>query len=270
MLAFLLPLWFLSACTRSQPVSIRVTLQFFPDVPFEIYSEGKKMDVAVSGEPGNRSGSFSAEGTLRGDQFQLPQVTMRLHYPCGWREEPLTLDSNLAPEYVRQSAEEHRTLAINADSPYQTDTSMSIDVDNRGGEVHSLEVGELSYAVEAGPLARVSTYQPECGNASLGINGKAVGSLPAATKPADPYGYRKGVYVFVDPTAKRCYQLREIVYSSGDFGPGPGPRIVETLRGRQFYVLEDEPNYVLTSAPGSIMSQDPEAAEYELTEKSCR
>jgi hypothetical protein len=270
MLAFLLPLSCLSACTRSRPVSIRVTLQTFPEVPFEIYYEGRKVDVAVSGEPGNQSGSFPAEATLRGDQFQLPAVTIRLHYPCGWREEPLTLDSNWAPEYVRKSAEEHQTLAINADSPYQADPPMSIDVDNRGGEVHSLEVGELSYAVEGGKLPRVDTFQPECGNASLGINGKAVGSLPAATKPADPDAYRKGVYVFVDPTAKRCYQLRSIVYSTDYFSPGPGPRIVKTLRGRQFYVLEDAPNYVLTSAPDSIMSQAPEEAQYELTEKNCR
>jgi len=267
-LAFLLPLSYLSACTRSRPVSIRVTLQFFPDVPFEVYSEGRKVDLAVSGEPGNQSGSFPAQGTLRGDQFQLPPATIRLHYPCGWREEPLTLDSSWAPEYVRKSAEEHNTLAIIAVSPDQSDPEMSIDIDNRGGQVHSLEVGELSYAVKGGQLARVDTYQPECGNANLGINGRAAGSLPAATKPADPDAYLKGIYVFVDPTAKRCYQLRVIVYSNNYFAPGP--KIVKTLRGRQFYVLEDRPNYVLTPAPDSIMSQVPEEAQYELTEKNCQ
>jgi hypothetical protein len=268
-LAFLLPLSFLSACTRSLPVSIRVTLPTFPVVPFEIYSEGRKVDVAVSGEPGDRSASFSAEGRLRGDQFKLPPVTMRLHYPCGWREEPLTLDSNWAPEYVRKSAEEHQTLAISGDTSNQTNPApMSIDVDNRGGEAHSLEVGELSYAVAGKELTHVDTYQPDCGNASLGINGKAIGSLPAATKPADPTAYRKGAYVFVDPTAKRCYQVRAIVYGT-DF-PDSGPRVVETLKGRQFYVLEDAPDYVFTTAPGSIMSQVPVESRLELTEKNCR
>jgi hypothetical protein len=267
-LVLLLLMLFLTACTRSRPVAIQVTLQYFPQVPFEISSKGRAVNLTVSGEPGNRTGSFPAEGTLRGDQFLLPEFTMRLHYPCGWREAPLRLDSSWAPEYVRKSAEERQTLTITADPPYQSDPLMSVDVDNRGGEVHTLEVGELSYPVEGGHLTRVSTYQPECGNAALGIDGKAIGSLPAATKSADPYAYREGPYVFVDPTAKRCYQLRVITYSTISFGPGP--KVVDTLRGRQLYILQNQPKYVLTSAPGSIMSNVPQEAQYELTEKKCR
>jgi hypothetical protein len=269
-LVLLLPMLFLSACTRSRPVPIQVTLQYLPQVPFEISSQGRAVNLAVSGEPGNQTASFPAEGRLRGDQFLLPQFTMRLHYPCGWRDVPLHLDSSWAPEYVRQSAEERRTLAINTDPPYQSDAPLSVDIDNRGSEVQTLDVGELSYKVEKGHLTRVSTYQPDCGNAALGINGKSVGNLPAATKPADPYAYREGLYAFVDPTARRCYQLRQITYSSISPSFGPGPKIVQTLRGRQLCVLEYHPKYVLTSAPGSIMSQAPQESQYELTEKKCQ
>lgn len=268
MLVFLLPMSLLSACTRSRPVSIQVTLSYLPDVPFEIQSEGRKVDLAVTGGPGNQTGSFPAQGILRGDRFLLPQVIMRLHYPCGWRETPMPLDSTWAPEFVRKSAEEHQPLTITADPPYQPDPSMPIDVDNRGSEVHTVEMGELSYAVDGGHLERVDSYQPECSNASLGINGKTIGSLPAATKAADPYASREGPYVFVDPTAKRCYQLRLITYSDNDMGSGP--RIVQTLRGRQFYVLDEKPKYVFTSAPSSIMSQAPVESAYELTEKKCQ
>jgi hypothetical protein len=145
---------------------------------------------------------------------------------------------------------------------------MAIDVDNRGSEVHTVEMGELSYAVNGGRLERVDSYQPECSNASLGINGKTLGSIPAAAKATDPYASREGPYVFVDLTAKRCYQLRLITYSDNDMAPEP--KFVQTLRGRQFYVLDEKPKYVFTSAPGSIMSQDPVESAYELTEKKCQ
>jgi len=268
MLAFLLPISLLSACTRSRPVSIQVSLSYLPEVPFEIHSEGKKVDLAVTGGPGNQTGSFPAQGILRGDRLLLPQVTMRLHYPCGWREVAMPLDSTWAPEFVRKSAEEHQTLTIDADPPYQSDPSMAIDVDNRGSEVHSVEMGELSYPLNGGHLERVDSYQPDCGNASLGINGKTIASLPAATKATDPYASREGPYVFVDPTAKRCYQLRLITYSDNDMGYAP--KIVQILRGRQFYLLDEKPKYVLTSAPGSILSHAPVESAYELTEKKCQ
>jgi hypothetical protein len=79
-LVLLLPMLFLSACTRPRPVPIQVTLQYLPQVPFEISSQGKAVNLAVSGEPGNQTGSFPAEGTLRGDQFLLPQFT------CLWSQ----------------------------------------------------------------------------------------------------------------------------------------------------------------------------------------
>jgi hypothetical protein len=266
--AFLLPISLLCACKRAQPVSIQVNLQYLPGVPFEIYLEGKKVDLAVSGEPGDRKGSFAAQATLRSDQLLLPAATMRLHYPCGWREAPMELNSDWAPEYVRKAAEQHQTVAIDANPPYQSDPSMAVDVDNRGSEVHTVEVGELSYAVDGGKLASVDSYQPECAGANLKIDGTTLGSLPAATPAADPYASREGPFVLVDPTAKRCYQLRQITYDSTYMGPAP--KVVDTFKGKQFYILDQKPNYVLTSAPGSVMSQAPVDYRYELTEKKCQ
>lgn len=264
-----LSILFLAACTRSKPVPLQVTLQYVPWVPFEIYSEGKPVNVAVSGDEGNRTWSFAAEGSFQGDQLHLPNFIMRLHYPCGWRDVPFSLTSSWAPEYVRKMAEQHQSLAMTANLPYQSDRSMSIDVDNRGGKVRRLGVGELSYPVAENHLARVETYQPECANAAIKIDGKEVGSVPAATKPSDPYAYREGLYVLIDPVATRCYQMRAITYSQSAYA-GPGPSVVESLRGKEFYALKHYPQYVMTSAPGVITSRTAAETLYELSEKKCR
>lgn len=264
-----LPILFLVACTRSKPVPMQVTLQYVPGVPFEIYSDGKFVNVVVSGDERNRTRSFSAEGSFQNDQLHLPKFMMRLHYPCGWREVPFSLASSWAPEYIRKTVEQHQTLTMNANPPYQSDRSMSIGLDNRGGKVRTLEVGELSYPVEEGRLARLETYQPECSNATIKIDGKEIGSLPAAAKPTDPYAYREPLYVLIDTTATRCYQVRAITYSAYTY-LGPGPSVVESLHGKVLYVLEHYPQYALTPAAGSITSQSGVETQYELSEKKCR
>jgi len=247
-------------------------MQFSPGVPFEIYSEGKQISPVVSGDVGNQTWSFPAAGSLHGDQFILPQFTMRLHYACGWREVSLPLTSSWAPEWVRKTADNHETLAMNASPPYQSDPRMSIDVDNRGGDVHAFELGELSYPIGSGKLVRVDAYQPDCANVVLKIDGNEIGSVPAATKSPDPNAYREGPYIFIDPTAARCYRLRPIRYSrfseylSSDSGQGSP----ETFRGKRFYLLQQRPEYVLTPPASVITTQNAYETQYQLSETSCR
>jgi hypothetical protein len=137
-----------------------------------------------------------------------PVLAAKVLLPCGWRETPVTEGSRTMPRLGADgkfAGQGSVTFGVTASLPLN-----SFIVDNRGRPESILKQGEVAQPVAADGKMAFRLPAPDCESAgNLELDGQAIAKLPmVAADQKDA----TGAHYLVDPTGRRCYQFRTVMY----------------------------------------------------------
>ena len=259
------------------PVTYRVEVRNFQDLKRTKFFVGGTEVTKFNALRGPSSPEFYFEAVgYRGDEHYgpgLPKISVRTQFPCGWREmllNPVFPTYTAVMDAVQKKTEPVIELRPDRQERGGFRSFWELIVDNRIGDAAVLSLGEMELQVEAREITYLGIDQPDCSQGrSVKLNGETIGTLPVI-------GQKESAgYALIDPTAKRCYRLRDVTYSTFTFSPKPENIVV--LSRAKMHVLPRKPNFVLGGSPEKVTVQvpldksfDPQTVKTELAEVACR
>jgi hypothetical protein len=232
----------LAACSRPVEVPLSVTLPL-AGTKYEIAVDG--VQVASRFNPSTptlmASMEFSASGTLKGDAFTPPKLTLKVLRGCGWREFPIEWSYKPSAEAIRQSLSERRPLISTVYMPTIPGALVSLWVDNRKGPEGALKLGPIRLAIPAG---KATSRDVDACDAPIPVeyDGAGVGEIPAVSSA--PAAMQT---VVIEPTGRRCYMQYDVWYGPESIGGGrTKPVLVSGAKLHDFpklitYMFENPP-----------------------------
>ncbi len=198
------------------------------------------------------------------DAAGLPQFTLDVETPCGWRNglpaETLKTSKHyevgVSWQYETQAmAHTRRDLA--GDGPGLFDIHLYFD--NRGGGALPIRVGQLTLQLPANTAGDLWFPMFGCtAGAAVSLGNVRAGTIPYDDPDAET--------VFVGTRKNRCYRLRQLVYSQNGGEPSMPP---QTLLGQSVYPLGTRQlAYFFKAPPASKMAPSSFVAK-ALTDDKC-
>jgi hypothetical protein len=245
-----------SACSRPADVSHEVEVSgliLVEGMSVEILADGHLVASRVS-EPQfeSKSASVEVKGVLRGDEYRVPALRLRVLFAGGWREFPISLNTIPDAKTARQALESHTTLRSGASCPYWDRTLGSLWVDNRGRPAGKLRCGALEFAIPADTAARLSLYL-EPTPVPVQFDGAPMGDIPGHPNA------REGTVV-IDPSGKHAYSYSTVWYGK----EGGGRSEPERWAGKHVYHVAEHVAYVLEDAPAMTMARQGDVPTYHV------
>lgn len=203
----------------------------------------------------------------------LPELTGRVRLPCGWRDVTVKVTKAPTEEEYQAARQQGGALPVGVQVAHTGTTPATWDlfVDNRGGTVAKLAIGQMTVTLPANKAEELGLPAPDCPQGTLvKLNGQEVGSVPilepdpsrqvsyySLGTPEDMVEKDQAVVFFLDTTGQRCYRLAEKNYSPpgavpfGGFWAGPADPIY--LRRKFLYRLPPtQIDYFMEKAPDQI------------------
>jgi len=249
-------LFAVAGCSRPADVPHAIDLSSL------ILVEGMSVEVVADGHPvasrvsepqyGTQSASFEVKGVLRGDEYRVPTLRLRVLFAGGWREFPISLNTVPDAASARGALASHTPLRSGASCPDWDRTLGSLWVDNRGRPAGTLRCGALEYAIPADTMARESLYL-EPVPVPVQFDGAPLGEIPG--HPRDHDGT-----VVVDPSGTHAYSYSTVWYGK-DSGGRSEP---ERWSGRRVYHVAEHIAYVLEEPPGMTMARQGDVPTYHV------
>lgn len=238
--------------------------------PFVLQSEtGAPMRVFVDGhliaEPG--AGFPMPREIPLASSEDGPAITAKIPLPCGWRETPVFENGRSMPR-VGADGKFAEPGIVKVAIPGRFSHNVFI-VDNRRRAESTLKQGELSRVIPAGSKGSVWLPAPDCeAAASLELDGKAIAKLPVA----EGHDTQSLARFLLDPTGKRCYELKTVLYGTplnlaGERDPP------KRLLAQHLHPLPGEVDHIFEKAPDRITVRGIgvfSGARSQITDLPCR
>ena len=193
----------------------------------QVLAEGRLLPARLTPSTQTQEASllFTAHGTLTGDAYAPPKLTLRILRGCGPREYPLGLVDPPSADAVRRRLQAGETLGAYASMPSLPGSLAQLYVDNRKGKAGVLELGSIPFSYPAG---KFSMHEIDACDAPTPVkwDGAAIGEIPAISTST---GWPQTIVV--DPTGRRCYAEQQVWYGA----EGGGSSKPDLLSGRKVY-----------------------------------
>ncbi|HEU5413373.1 MAG TPA: hypothetical protein VFW31_06435 [Candidatus Angelobacter sp.] len=225
-------------------------------------TEGERYKIFLKGrELGTVTGSgtfaFDADGR-KGDTFQQMQpqdLEVRIPWVCGWVKTDFSL--YLAhPDEIERARAEHRPIQAGMSVSYMPPAFdwVTIFVDNRGGPLQTVSIGELQEQVPAGAAQRVLLpYSEGCDKAKdVRLNGAVV--APVSTRQT----------LLIDISHSHCYRVEWAGYGFDDSGHGK-----TIYQPHPFQFLDSNPDFFMEPMPGSVVTAGNGTVRDTLKDVAC-
>jgi len=183
-----------------QPPTIQV--RDIPDFPVRVMLNGKEVGSFDRYRGGEYAFNSDAEIKLAAPAESQAVAAQGLH-PDGWKDGVAEIFQDAVKPIIW----------VQFKAPETWKTKIGLQVDNRGGELAEVFVGQMPRTIKANEKGKLFYPAPSAAKgAAVTIHGNEVGTLwPADQKDEPDWDKEK---FFVDVTGKRSYEYREVYYSS--------------------------------------------------------